>query len=249
MKRAFTLLELVIAILIIGALAAVLLAGTSSGRESAYDAQCKSNLRQLAQTCIRYAMDKGEFPWGLKTVDGYSSYCWDFVKRAGSSAWEPGEMWQGSDVRSVVSCPKCRAENDNWDGCGHTGYNYNCAYVGKVEGDPGARQKPLRWSRVGCAERLLLFGDAGYAGGMNKFMRAPASDALNDASASGLRESGTQAFRHKGHANLAFADGHVESCSTPYRASGEPGFVDEKTKTAFVDKDNSLYSGVGHDED
>lgn len=246
MRRAFTLFELVMALLVIALLVSVLLKYSSASRESAYDAQCKSNLRELAQACIRYAMDKGEFPWGLKTVEGYSSYCWDFVKRTDSSAWEPGEMWQGYKASSVVCCPKCRAESDNWDGCGLTGYNYNCAYVGKVEGDSGARTKPLRWSQVACADRLVLFGDAGYAGGMNKFMRAPLSDALNDASASGLRESGTQAFRHKGHANLSFADGHVESCSTPYRADGKPGFVDEKTKTAFVDKDNTLYGGEAY---
>ncbi len=241
MRRGFTLFELLLVTVVIGLLVASVMKFSSIGRENAYDAQCKSNLRSLAHACVSHAMSKGEFPWGMRTVDGYTSYGWDFVKRDGSSAWEPGELWGGLNIKSVVSCPKCRAENDNWDGCGYTGYNYNCAYVGKVEGDPGARKKPLRWSRVTQAARLLLFGDAGYAGGMNKFMRAPVSDPLFDSSSSGLREAGTQAFRHRGHANLAFADGHVESCGQPYKLSGAKGFVHERTKTAFVDKDNALY--------
>ena len=245
MRRGFTLVECLVTFVIVGIVAAAVVTYAASSRESAYDAQCKSNLRELARACIRYAMEKGEFPWGLKTEDGYSSFCWDFVRRDGSKDWEPGVMWLGYSDKSVVCCPKCRAENDNWDGCGFTGYNYNCAYVGKVEGDPGARRRPLRWSQVERADRLLLFGDAGYAGGMNKFMRAPASDSLSDSSTTGIRESGTQAFRHKGHANLAFADGYVIACETPYRLNGSKGYVHDATRTAFVAPDNTLYGKEG----
>lgn len=240
-RRGLTLLEVLVVIGVLGVVFAVGLRCSFNARENALDVQCKSNLRQLARLCTAYALETGEFPWGMNVVEGYSSYCWDFVKRTDSANREPGVMWGDCKLESVVSCPKCRHESDNWDGSGYTGYNYNCAYVGKVKGDAGARKKPLKWSAVKRPDRLLLFGDAGYSGGMNKFMRAPVSVPLYDSSPAGLRESGTQAFRHLGHANLSFADGRVESCATPYTLGGKKGFVDKRTRTAFAGADNGIY--------
>ena len=246
MKRdGFTIIEMFVVIGITAILAAVSMNLAKNARENAFDVECKSNLHELAAACTRYAMETGEFPWGMKTVKGYSSYCWDFVRKTGSSVWEIGDMWSGYSAKSIVSCPKCRREKDNWDGNGLTGYNYNCSFVGKVEGDPGARKKPLKWKAVKRFDKLLLFGDAGYAGGMNKFMRSPVSANLYDTSSTGVRQAGTQSFRHRGRTNLAFADGHVESRSQAYVLGGKKGFVSENTKTGFVAPDNSIYGEEG----
>ncbi len=242
-RQGWSLFECVLTITLVAVTVSMLIPAIRRAYESALDARCKSNLRQLAMACTEYARCNGHFPWGLKTEDGYSSYCWDFKKRSGSAFYEPGDLWQGYHAGDIVQCPKCRHVYDNWDGNGYTGYNYNCAYVGKVEGDYAARREPLRYDEAKDFERLALFGDGGYSGGPNKFMRAPKADERFDASAKSLRQAGTQAFRHLGHTNVAFADGHVEALFKSYKANGKEGWVSTKAMTGFICEDNALYGG------
>ncbi len=236
-------------IALVAVVTASLLPSLQRFHEAALDARCKSNLRQLAMACAEFARNTGRFPWGSIKKDGYSTYCWDFKKRSGESVYEPGDLWQGYRAGDIVQCPKCRNAYDNWDGNGYTGYNYNCAYVGKVEGDRAKRKEPISLDDVEVPERLPLFGDGGYAGGPNKFMRAPQASRDYDYSATGLREAGTQAFRHLGHSNVAFADGHVESVSQPYTAAGKKGWVSVPAKTGFMGENNDFYgkAALRHD--
>lgn len=240
-RQGWSLFECVLMIALMAVVVAMLVPSLRRFHEAALDVRCKSNLRQLAMACTEYARNTGRFPWGSRRMDGYSSYCWDFKRRNGESAYEPGDLWQGYRAGDIVQCPKCRQAYDNWDGNGHTGYNYNCAYVGKVEGDRAMRREPLEFDRVRFPERLLLFGDGGYAGGVNKFMRAPQASRSYDYSSAGIREAGTQAFRHLGHTNVAFADGHVESISRPYTSGGREGWVSPTARTGFVDASNDMY--------
>ena len=63
MKRAFTIIELLVVIGIIGVLAGVLMTSFSGGTESARAAKCLSNMRNLAQGSIAYASDRERFPY------------------------------------------------------------------------------------------------------------------------------------------------------------------------------------------
>ena len=226
MKRAFTLLELLFAVGLVAVMAAVLLPVLRSARERALSAQCKSNLHELAATCLNYAMSEGFMPWGMinpeqhgqkyfKTPeyrqlfpredpvrhgvarwDEFSSFCWDFTRKVDELGWKSGEMFGGLEAGSVFSCPKCRAKSDNWDGNHITGYNYNVCYLGYVENDTGKRYYPTAWGAIKNPAGVVVFGDGGYAGGPNKFMRAPMQDKQYDGSSASLRKAGTQAFRH-----------------------------------------------------
>ena len=237
----FTLLELLVVLAGIGVLAGLSASAVGMARAAAQSAICQSNLRQIAQAATAYAdAHRGEYPWGSKSVPGYSSWCWDFVTPAGGEP-EPGEIWDGCADRRVLGCPAYIGKSDNWNGAGFTGYNYNCCYVGKVAGDPAVRKTPRRMATIKDASRLALFGDGQYAGGANKFMRAPKSSKQYDASGKSLREAGTQGFRHRGRTNVVFADGHVESLKQSYDASGKPGFV--SPGCGFLSPDNSLYKG------
>ena len=245
MRRAFNILEIIVVVGILSVLAVVLTMATGGSKERAESARCKANLRQLALVCTRYALNEGRFPWGLKTVDGYASYGWDF-RRGEDGTLLCGEMFGGDNPDSVLLCPKCvREKTDNWDGNRLTGYNYNVCYLGYVEGDSSARTRPQRLKDIRNPDKVVLFGDGGYSGGPNKFMRAPFQDKEFDNSGASLRKAGTQAFRHgngkERHCNMAFVDGHVEEFRKPYKAGGSEGWVDEESHTAFIAPDNVLY--------
>ena len=63
MRRAFTLIELLVVIAIIAVLLAIIVPALRYARAQALDAECKSNLRQLAVILRTYMADSdGLFP-------------------------------------------------------------------------------------------------------------------------------------------------------------------------------------------
>ena len=85
--RAFTLLELLVAIAIIGILAALLLPTLSSARQRAWTTQCNSNLHQIGLGMKMFADENGDLypesggtiPWGTTDVappDGSGKPAW-----------------------------------------------------------------------------------------------------------------------------------------------------------------------------
>lgn len=62
MKKAFTLVELLIVIGILGVLMGVILSQFGGATESSRLAVCQSNMRNLAQACQSYAMSEGYYP-------------------------------------------------------------------------------------------------------------------------------------------------------------------------------------------
>ena len=62
MKKAFTLIEMLIVVAIIGILMGVLMGTFSGGTESARSARCLSNMRNLAAACQSAAMERGYYP-------------------------------------------------------------------------------------------------------------------------------------------------------------------------------------------
>lgn len=279
MKRGFTLLEMMIVLGLVSIAAAIVVPTLSAVHERALSAKCKANLHQLAVACQGYAMREGFLPWGsispqdhdrgywqnetyelifprenpaLHGVGSwreYSSFCWDFIKKTGEMGWRCGEMFGGINADSLFSCPKCDSKSDNWDGNHITGYNYNVCYLGYVENDSSKRFYPTAWSEIKNPASVVVFGDGGYAGGPNKFMRAPIQDKEYDKSSASLRKAGTQAFRHGWgtwrHCNMAFLDGHVEEFHQPYKSGGAKGWVDKQTYSAFISSGNGIYGPRG----
>lgn len=63
-RRGLSLIELLVVIGIVGALAALSLPAVQAARERARAAACQSNLRRLALGLLRYEGTRGTFPMG-----------------------------------------------------------------------------------------------------------------------------------------------------------------------------------------
>jgi prepilin-type processing-associated H-X9-DG protein/prepilin-type N-terminal cleavage/methylation domain-containing protein len=239
-KHGFTLVELLVTIGLIALLIALLMPALNVARQAAKSVQCLSNLRQLALAAHSYAAEnRGYYPpaqYSRTGPEGTTYFNWDFTTvidaATGSSRVVPGLLWGGQTDARVLQCPSYDRSYSVYDP--YTGYNYNTSYIGHGENE--AIEAPAKVNQVKAPQRCALFGDAEYQYGANKYMRAPLPSP-GDATF-GYRWAGTQGFRHRGRANVVFADGHGESLKKRFTA----GFV-LPPNVGFLSEDNSLYGG------
>lgn len=228
----FTLVELLIVITIIMALAALVVPGIQRALEMARDTQCRHQLRQMVLGATLYATDnKGHMPPSYqREFEAGVERTWEWF------LWEMGTDFQ------IQQCPSFRGAA-NWEGDRYTGYNYNASYVGGLVFIRNGQSLPAtrpsaQWAQIKGPSTTALFGDGEYAGGANKFMRSPFPGALD--SDAGLALGGTQGFRHRGRTNAGFADGRVDSLEVRHletAAFGQPA-----PGTGFLSADNRLYN-------
>ena len=83
-KRAFTLVELLVVITIIGILIALLLPAVQAAREAARMSQCANNIKQLALGCLNHESHTKRFPTG-----GWAA-CWTGDADRGTDWRQPG---------------------------------------------------------------------------------------------------------------------------------------------------------------
>ena len=265
MRRAFTLVEMLVVVGIVAVLIGLLVPMALSAHESAKATVCLSNLRQIAAGAVAYASAHGRFPPSHVAVRrGGKTYNidWDYTYAAGERP-TPGVIWAGGGAGRTPAVHRC----PSWDGrqltpggVEHSGYNYNVSYVG---GEPqfgfpgGAGYIPCRPAKLGALRdpaRTALFGDAqNNAHVNNTFMRSPVPSPeelkwlkcapgsswarADDASGGQARRAGAQGFRHARRANVAFADGHAEAIGDLHAPRPMP------PRVGFIAKDNSLYGG------
>ena len=242
-RGGFTLVELLVVIGIIALLLAILLPTLSSVRQAGRGTACLSNLKQMATALTQYAVDHQTQlpPAYMSQTFGDTTHLrtWDTTTIRRSGLVEdvvPGTLWQSTDPSAVQQCPEFSGRA-NWQQDGFTGYNYNTTYLG-VGG--------VRLARARSPAETAAFGDGQFAGGANKFMRAPRhhnlDGTLTSEGVTSLRLGGMQGFRHRGRTNAAWLDGHASQQAERFDTFDHNGGTATCAEPlGFLDEDNALY--------
>lgn len=208
--RAFTLIELMIVIAIVGVLAALLLPAIRGARDRALSAECMSNLRQLTQAAILYRdANDGYYPpasWDIMTTNLHR---WHGVRDRQDEpfAFKRSPMHLYLQVDRIKACPTFREHLKGFEaGCG--GYGYNDDYVGSGRGDPtDGGDCPAR--NVNDPTNTIMFADCAFLGPTGiieySFVTEPVFEVWGCDSTPSIH------FRHRGRANVGWCDGHVSS--------------------------------------
>lgn len=202
---AFTLVELLAALAIIGTLAAVGTAAFSNGHAMANHAKCLSNQRQIGLALLSYANEEGIFPPTTHSTGTFRrerSWIFQLAPYLGN---EPGEM---DKVRICPAEPAKRKEIIRQR-------NSTSYVLNDLVFDSPVYHRPIRIPLPSRTLLLMVLSES----------RAPSTSrdhihgaewtswtaALNDIEPDRHRVGGRSSDRLKGKSNYLFADGHVAS--------------------------------------
>lgn len=207
-SRGFTLIEVLLALAILIALATIGMQGFRAARARANQAASAANLRQLAAANLLYVADHQTYcPFGdmlIRWHGGRSSISQPFDPEKGLLAEYLGYS------RRVGMCPEFSRHltgSLSWeDGSG--GYGYNDTYIG---GMPGSTFTPNRPANVNRPERTLMFATTAFAksAGLQQYpSAAPRRSVSPNWKLAGPLQPSVH-FRFNGKALIAWCDGHV----------------------------------------
>lgn len=194
-KLAFTLVELLVVVAIVGLLASLMFPSFQAAQEKAKGATCLSNLRVLAGGVQGFVADhNGLYPSGMADGLGGIGNLASYVNVTAAS----GETLGGPPFRKTVFlCPS--VFRDGGDPKKLRSYGINS----KVGDNIGGTSDPV--VAVALLSRTLLIADA--------------------KNTSWIQDSAHMSFRHSGtRANVLFFDGHTESL-TASDVSSQPPLV------------------------
>lgn len=255
--RGFTVMEALTVVGVIAVVLGITLPAISTVRASARAGKCQSNLRQLGVAATNYALqNRDRFPAAVLfelTGTGLVTKAWDYEQLPDGTV-RPGALWAFvAGAGEVQQCPDYQGPS-NFGNDPHTGYNYNTTYIGAEGRFPeldanGQWRDGWKVARHGLASGQMrrttttaLFGEGGWRGGANKFMRAPSNRVENDLQ---TIYAGTQAFRHQGCTHACFLDGHVSGMCTCHEGPGATAPLLEGVagfpRNGFLSQDDSHY--------
>lgn len=225
-RGAFTLVELLVVLALIGALAALGLGAATRARTAADGARCLSNLRQLGFATALYLGDHGQkyFAYRASAPEGT---LWYFGLQTGPQNAAEGDKQLDATrgplfpyiqrVGSIEVCPAFPYDSALWkpkfQGASY-GYGYNIFL---------ANRSQLTLSRP---SGIIVFGDCAQ---VNTF-QPPASPSKPMLEEFYMIDNGykTIHFRHRQRAHFLFADGHVAAMEM------EPGTLDTRLPEANI---------------
>jgi len=147
-RRGLTLIELIVVIAIIGVLLALLLPAVQKIRETAFQAACRNNLKQLGIALVAYHDARGGFPSGivagaddnleLGTYSGFVSLMPFLDEESWSKRWDPKRVWYDPPNAELVEaqvkvlfCPSNRSQ-------GNINLQFLVPYAGRPLPNPAA---------------------------------------------------------------------------------------------------------------
>jgi prepilin-type N-terminal cleavage/methylation domain-containing protein/prepilin-type processing-associated H-X9-DG protein len=208
-RSAFTLIELLTVIAIIGILAAIIIPTVGKVRSSARTAKCLSNLRQLAMGNRLHAQDNKD---RMVNPLGYQGLSWNkqlepyLGKAAGLNGDGGGVSNSGwtDNTRSVTNCPSRESGTEvNVASYGWNGAMYHdSSYAGGVN----TRWPDFKFSAPPNPSRVIMVGDMNEEN--NAYIRPPVGDSKIISWAVPANVS-----RHGSRGNFAFMDGSVRGAT------------------------------------
>lgn len=189
-RRAFTLVELLAVIAVIGVAVALMLPAVHAARESARRTICKSNLRQIGVATIQFADVRGEYPDAAMLPRSSNPLGLPSLREALGKFAE--------DSEEVFRCPSDHFSIDGFSS-------------GTVEADSlpatffereGLSYEYAELLLAGVSPRKLA-NDPFFEGSQNVFLAYDYSYFHGAKAAAGSR-------------NFVFLDGHVDSMRTPH---------------------------------
>jgi|SRR5690348_546462 len=214
-KTAFTFIELLTVITIIGILAALLLPALSLAQKRAQRIHCLSNLHQLGVGLQNFLANNHGYPFLLAKGHMNRDYPGGWIsqlERGGlgvsqpatnyfqTGVWRcPTAVWNKTFL-ALSPPPTLVYYGYNAFGVDMTSNRLNSfGFLGHYAANSGT-YTPIRESEVARPGDIMVIGDSFDASGR-----------LERQDLSGFDNYGNTLTRHQGHANVVFCDGHVES--------------------------------------
>jgi len=231
-SKAFTLIELLVVISIIALLTAILMPALGAARSGSRALACKSNLRQLVIANIGYATENDGFyvPAASDIWNNAGLHRWHGQRDALDGPFDPfkGPLIGYLADGRVKECPlkvefvKERDWNTNFEQ-GGGGYGYNMTYIGSrtsqiaagsVQAWKDSYAMTARMAEIAAPAQTLMFADTAMANEQNTLIEysfaEPPFTVYKGRPVTEFYMSPSIHFRHRGQANVGWADGHIE---------------------------------------